>query len=503
MAESLLGPVSLFTLPDGQQYRLTTSNPVPNNNFRVYAISATHVARDLNDNFVKDTLNGKQSIKACLDLMVKGTPFKYQLENQFDDHDFGDNTIGNATGDNVLSSIAEAWSCEYYFDNFTIHLAKKIGREKSFLFVDSFNVSHIAWTESYDDFKTAIHGYGKQVEQDTSSANDGSGTTSSATASQFISFARSFVGRTPYVWGGNQPSGWDCSGFVAYVYNHFGVPMHQPTTYEEYQGSMVSPPYQTGDMLFYGVRGNTYHVALALDSRTLVMAANPNRGTVEQSISAWPPAFGIRNSAMVAKLASSGSTQSTTNENQNSDLASQPQYTCEADFISPLAEKKNIGKRWAEPFTSDTITDEKALKEALKAQLHDYPDVQYTVDWISFTKNVGGFPNDVVVGNQGWLRDRLGTDINVRIQSITRVLDDSDPSNKGSVTFGNKIFDASTWNQRQQSANDSKRQIEALQRRINQLTSISKNQIPIMSESEVDKLDEYIGNIESISSGNS
>ena len=38
-----------------------------------------------------------------------------------------------------------------------------------------------------------------------------------------VRLARSFVG-TPYVWGGSTPDGFDCSGFVQYVYKKaFGI----------------------------------------------------------------------------------------------------------------------------------------------------------------------------------------------------------------------------------------------------------------------------------------
>ena len=41
------------------------------------------------------------------------------------------------------------------------------------------------------------------------------------TGEAVLAFAESFKG-TPYVWGGDTPSGWDCSGFlVSYVYDHF------------------------------------------------------------------------------------------------------------------------------------------------------------------------------------------------------------------------------------------------------------------------------------------
>ena len=44
-----------------------------------------------------------------------------------------------------------------------------------------------------------------------------------ASVSSLLTFANQFVGKVPYVSGGNTPSGWDCSGFVQYVYGQMGV----------------------------------------------------------------------------------------------------------------------------------------------------------------------------------------------------------------------------------------------------------------------------------------
>lgn len=470
VAEDMLGPRTIFTAPDGQQYRLTTSNPVPNSEFRVYTVSATHVGHDLHDGYIMNTLSGVQSLRSCLDLMTQGTPFKYRIDGNFNDHDFGTGTIGGSHGDDVLSAIAQAWACEYWFDNYTVHIAKTIGCTDAFTFVDRVNANYISWNEDYSNFCTAIHGFGKQIEQTTTSNGNSS---SGGGAQNVIDFAKQYVG-TPYVWGGNTPSGWDCSGFVAYVYNHFGIVMHQPTTYEEYQGTVVGPPYQTGDMLFWGGRGSTYHVALALNANTLVMAANPERGTVVQAISAWQPNFGVRNDKMASLVAQSSSSD-------DSMTTTSTVYSCQADYISPLADKSGIGKIWQDPYNSDTITDENRLKSILKGQLHDYPDVQYSMSWVTFKDN-SQIKNDIGIGNTGWLRDRHGLDVNVRIQSYTQYLDGRS-GNNDTITFGNKIFDSTTWEVRQ---SQSKEQAKLLadQIRIPDTVTITRK--------EADKIEQYV-----------
>lgn len=76
-----------------------------------------------------------------------------------------------------------------------------------------------------------------------------------------VTYARNFLG-TPYVWGGTSPQpGFDCSGFVQYVYGHFGVYLSRTTYTQENQGYEVSRNnLQPGDLVFFG--SPSYHVGI-------------------------------------------------------------------------------------------------------------------------------------------------------------------------------------------------------------------------------------------------
>ena len=167
-------------------------------------------------------------------------------------------------------------------------------------------------------------------------------------------------------------------------------------------------------------------------------------------------------------------------------------YTCEADYISPLVDK-GISKRWDSPFTSDTITDEATLKDALKAKLHDYPDVQYTMSWVNFKGKALNFDNDIKVGNTGWIRDRYGTDVSVRIQSYTKYLDNM-VGNNSTITFGNKIFSSSIWDTRaQQLANAQSLIKQEIQRITASQNIVRSDDVPTLSGKEVADLEQYVG----------
>ncbi|MCL6453770.1 MAG: C40 family peptidase [Alicyclobacillus sp.] len=71
-------------------------------------------------------------------------------------------------------------------------------------------------------------------------------------AEQIIQYGEQFMG-TPYVWGGTTPNpGFDCSGFVQYVFAHFGVSLYRTSEEQFAEGVPVSESdLQPGDLVFF------------------------------------------------------------------------------------------------------------------------------------------------------------------------------------------------------------------------------------------------------------
>lgn len=118
-----------------------------------------------------------------------------------------------------------------------------------------------------------------------SSGSSSSGSSSyvppaSASSMDLVSYALQFVG-VPYVWGGETPAGWDCSGFVKYIYGQYGISMPH-SSYS--MGSMgYAVPYgqqQPGDLVCYGG-----HVGIYIGNGQLVHASDYGVGTIVSDLS--------------------------------------------------------------------------------------------------------------------------------------------------------------------------------------------------------------------------
>jgi len=92
-----------------------------------------------------------------------------------------------------------------------------------------------------------------------------------------VNLVRSAIG-TPYVWGGEKPGGFDCSGLLQWAWAKEGVQIPR-TTYEQWKaGRPVSKrALQPGDAVFFrpGTRGPG-HVGMYVGNGRFIEA--PRRG---------------------------------------------------------------------------------------------------------------------------------------------------------------------------------------------------------------------------------
>lgn len=103
---------------------------------------------------------------------------------------------------------------------------------------------------------------------------------------KFYDYALQFVG-TPYKWGGDDFSGFDCSGFVIEILQAAGkFPHGRDTTsqglflYYRNKGCQMWPMPKYGRLAFYGKDINhIIHVAFILDSNYVIEAGGGNRNT--------------------------------------------------------------------------------------------------------------------------------------------------------------------------------------------------------------------------------
>lgn len=108
---------------------------------------------------------------------------------------------------------------------------------------------------------------------------------SSSLGAQIATYAQKFVGY-PYVYGGTSPSGFDCSGFVQYIYRQFGYSINRTATAQLANGYYVS--YDSlipGDLVFFGSGSSASHVGMYIGGGEFVHAANSRSGVKISSLS--------------------------------------------------------------------------------------------------------------------------------------------------------------------------------------------------------------------------
>jgi hypothetical protein len=100
-----------------------------------------------------------------------------------------------------------------------------------------------------------------------------------------VGYAKKFVG-VPYVYGGSSPrGGFDCSGFVRYVYQHFGVSLPHSSYAQFNDGRRIGRGrLRPGDLVFFDGLG---HVGLYIGNGRFIHAPHTGTRVRVETLAGW------------------------------------------------------------------------------------------------------------------------------------------------------------------------------------------------------------------------
>ncbi|HST82156.1 MAG TPA: NlpC/P60 family protein [Kineosporiaceae bacterium] len=110
----------------------------------------------------------------------------------------------------------------------------------------------------------------------------------SVRSSSVLAIAARYVG-TPYIYGGTTPRGFDCSGYVGYVYRQLGVRLPRTANQQMQATHRVSRSQaRPGDLVFFVSGSRAYHVGIYAGGGQ--MYDSPRTGKTIQKRAIWSAA---------------------------------------------------------------------------------------------------------------------------------------------------------------------------------------------------------------------
>lgn len=110
-----------------------------------------------------------------------------------------------------------------------------------------------------------------------------------AKRSKIISLLEPLIGKTPYVWSGSTPAGWDCSGLTYWVYKQIGISVPRVSTDQKQAGTITRDP-QPGDIVVFGWShtSRAQHVGIYIGNGKMIHAGGrAGYRTEYESVDRW------------------------------------------------------------------------------------------------------------------------------------------------------------------------------------------------------------------------
>ena len=110
--------------------------------------------------------------------------------------------------------------------------------------------------------------------------------TSDAKGAAIVKTAQKYMG-VPYVWGGDTPAGWDCSGYTQYVMRENGITIPRTAAEQYSKGVAVNKAdLKVGDMVFFTTyKAGASHVGFYMGDGKFIHASSAAKEVTINSLS--------------------------------------------------------------------------------------------------------------------------------------------------------------------------------------------------------------------------
>jgi cell wall-associated NlpC family hydrolase len=142
---------------------------------------------------------------------------------------------------------------------------------------ERFNELNAIMLIMFDDIKV--------IDADGSNANVvvSNGGNATPQREELVAYAKQFLG-VPYVWAGDDPKGFDCSGFTSYIFKNAGKELPRRAV-DQYEASkkLKEKTIEKGDLIFFDNGSGISHVGLIISEKgesPVMIHASSSKGIV-------------------------------------------------------------------------------------------------------------------------------------------------------------------------------------------------------------------------------